>query len=132
MAKDQPNVSDLVALLGSTDLHELEQVKNLLQETLSADKGTMLLNSLVEYFLETSSSQAVDILSSVREPHDKYLLDKMNECMGKQSCRLSTITLLGHIVRKQPPWIHKIARFPLLASLLKCLKSLMIINILKQ
>ncbi|KAL0193459.1 hypothetical protein M9458_011755, partial [Cirrhinus mrigala] len=42
--------------------------------------------------------------------------------MGKQSCRLSTITLLGHIVRKQPPWIHKIARFPLLASLLKCLK----------
>uniref|UniRef100_A0A8C1LJT7 TSC complex subunit 1a n=1 Tax=Cyprinus carpio TaxID=7962 RepID=A0A8C1LJT7_CYPCA len=122
MAKDQPNVFDLVPLLGSTDLHELEQVKNLLQETLSADKGTVLLNSLVDYFLETSSSQAVDILSSVREPHDKYLLDKMNECMGKQSCRLSTITLLGHIVRKQPPWIHKIARLPLLASLLKCLK----------
>uniref|UniRef100_A0A8C1LL04 TSC complex subunit 1a n=1 Tax=Cyprinus carpio TaxID=7962 RepID=A0A8C1LL04_CYPCA len=123
MAKDQPNVFDLVPLLGSTDLHELEQVKNLLQETLSADKGTVLLNSLVDYFLETSSSQAVDILSSVREPHDKYLLDKMNECMGKQSCRLSTITLLGHIVRKQPPWIHKIARLPLLASLLKCLKA---------
>uniref|UniRef100_A0A671S9M1 Hamartin-like n=1 Tax=Sinocyclocheilus anshuiensis TaxID=1608454 RepID=A0A671S9M1_9TELE len=123
MAKDQPNAFDLVPLLGSTDLHELEQVKNLLQETLSADKGTMLLNSLVDYFLETSSSQAVDILSSVREPHDKYLLDKMNECMGKQSCRLSTITLLGHIVRKQPPWIHKIARFPLLASLHKCLKA---------
>ncbi|XP_058630705.1 TSC complex subunit 1a isoform X2 [Onychostoma macrolepis] len=123
MAKDQPNVFDLIPLLGSTDLHELEQVKNLLQETLSADKGTMLLNGLVDYFLETSSSQAVDILSSVREPHDKYLLDKMNECMGKQSCRVSTITLLGHIVRKQPPWIHKIARFPLLASLLKCLKA---------
>ncbi|XP_067294960.1 TSC complex subunit 1a isoform X2 [Pseudorasbora parva] len=123
MAKDQPNVFDLVPLLGSTDLHELEQVKNLLQETLSADKGTMLLNSLVDYFLDTSSSQALDILSSVREPHDKYLLDKMNECMGKQSCRLSTITLLGHVVRKQPPWIHKIARFPLLASLLKCLKT---------
>uniref|UniRef100_A0A8C1BK24 TSC complex subunit 1a n=1 Tax=Cyprinus carpio carpio TaxID=630221 RepID=A0A8C1BK24_CYPCA len=85
--------------------------------------GTVLLNSLVDYFLETNSSQAVDILSSVREPHDKYLLDKMNECMGKQSCRLSTITLLGHIVRKQPPWIHKIARLPLLASLLKCLKA---------
>ncbi|XP_048043640.1 TSC complex subunit 1a isoform X2 [Megalobrama amblycephala] len=123
MAKDQPNAFDLVPLLGSSDLHELEQVKNLLQETLSADKGTMLLNSLVDYFLDTSSSQALDILSSVREPHDKYLLDKMNECMGKQSCRLSTITLLGHVVRKQPPWIHKIARFPLLASLLKCLKT---------
>lgn len=31
----------------------------------------MLLWNIVEYFLETSSSQAVDILSSVREPHDK-------------------------------------------------------------
>lgn len=136
MAKDQPNAFDLVPLLGSSDLHELEQVKNLLQETLSAglssfvftslfgyigqiekivslhlsnfclnfttlyvwnllsvsmdtfklcikmflffflchfdlDKGTMLLNSLVDYFLDTSSSQALDILSSVREPHDK-------------------------------------------------------------
>ncbi|XP_051529694.1 hamartin-like isoform X2 [Myxocyprinus asiaticus] len=123
MAKDQPNVLDLLPLLESTDLHELEHVKSLLQETLSKDKGTMLLNSLVDYYLETNSSQAVDILSSVREPHDKYLLDKMNECMGKQSCRLSTITLLGYVVRKQPPWIHKIARFPLLASLLKCLKT---------
>ncbi|XP_051960641.1 TSC complex subunit 1a isoform X2 [Xyrauchen texanus] len=123
MAKDQPNVLDLLPLLESTDLHELEQVKNLLQETLSKDKGTMLLNSLVDYYLETNSSQAMDILSSVREPHDKYLLDKMNECMGKQSCRLSTITLLGYVVRKQPPWIHKMARFPLLASLLKCLKT---------
>ncbi|KAI7812605.1 putative hamartin [Triplophysa rosa] len=123
MAKEQPNAFDLLPLLGSTDLHELEQVKTLLQETLSTDKGAMLLNSLVEYFLDTNSSQAVDILSSVREPHDKHLLDKMNECMGKQSSRLSTVTLLGHVVRKQPQWIHKIARFPLFASLLKCLKA---------
>ncbi|XP_055055291.2 TSC complex subunit 1a isoform X1 [Misgurnus anguillicaudatus] len=123
MAKDQPNVFDLLPLLGSTDLSELEQVKNLLQETLSTDKGALLLNSLVDYFLETNSPQAVDILSSVREPHDKHLLDKMNECMGKQSSRLSTVTLFGHVVRKQPQWIHKIARFPLFASLLKCLKA---------
>jgi len=31
----------------------------------------MLLNCLVDYFLDTSSSQALDILSSVREPLDK-------------------------------------------------------------
>lgn len=113
----------------------------------------MLLNSLVDYFLETNSCQAMHILSSVREPHDKvrrtavllsfvigyqvaklslflflsptlsqHLLDKMNECMTKQACRLPTLTLLGHVVRKQPSWIHKIARYPLLLSLLKCLK----------
>lgn len=31
----------------------------------------MLLNTLVDYFLETNSAQAMHILSSVREPHDK-------------------------------------------------------------
>lgn len=42
--------------------------------------------------------------------------------MSKAQCRLPTLTLLGHVVRKQPSWIHKIARYPLLLSLLKCLK----------
>lgn len=55
-------------------------------------------------------------------PPSQHLLDKMNECMTKQSCRLPTLTLLGHVIRKQPSWIHKIARYPLLLSLLKCLK----------
>ncbi|KAF5901008.1 hamartin-like isoform X1, partial [Clarias magur] len=123
MAKDQPNVFDLLPLLESTDLHELEQVRSVLQESLGADKGSVLLNGLVDYYLDTSSPQAVDLLSSIREPHDKHLLDKMNECMAKPSSRLLTLTLLGHVVRKQPPWIHKITRFPLLTSLLKCLKT---------
>lgn len=52
----------------------------------------------------------------------QHLLDKMNDCMTKQACRLPALTLLGHVIRKQPSWIHKIARYPLLLSLLKCLK----------
>ncbi|KAI5088447.1 hamartin isoform X1, partial [Silurus meridionalis] len=123
MAKDQPNVFDLLPHLESTDLHELEQVRSVLQENLSADKGSVLLNGLVDYYLDTSSPQALDLLSSIREPHDKHLLDKLNECMAKPSSRLLTLSLLGHVVRKQPSWIHKIARFPLLASLLRCLKT---------
>ncbi|XP_066512402.1 hamartin-like isoform X1 [Hoplias malabaricus] len=123
MAKDQPNMFDLLPFLESTDLHQLDQVRSLLQENLSTDKGSVLLNGLVDYYLETSSPQAADILSSIREPHDKHFLDKMNECMAKQACRLPTLTLLSHVIRKQPPWIHKIARFPLLGSLLKCLKT---------
>lgn len=35
----------------------------------------MLLNGLVDYFLETNSVQAVHILCSVREPHDKVRND---------------------------------------------------------
>lgn len=38
---------------------------------LVSDKGSVLLNGLVDYYLDTSSPQAVDLLSSVREPHDK-------------------------------------------------------------
>lgn len=52
----------------------------------------------------------------------QHLLDKMNDCMAKPACRLPTLMLLGHVVRKQPSWIHKMARYPLLLSLLKCLK----------
>ncbi|XP_056874852.1 TSC complex subunit 1b isoform X1 [Takifugu flavidus] len=123
MAREQPNVGDLLPLLETSDLHQLDEIRGLINEHLSTERGSMLLNGLVDYFLETNSMQAMHILSSVREPHDKHLLDKMNECMTKQSCRLPTLTLLGHVVRKQPSWIHKIARYPLLLSLLKCLKT---------
>uniref|UniRef100_A0A671YWP0 TSC complex subunit 1b n=1 Tax=Sparus aurata TaxID=8175 RepID=A0A671YWP0_SPAAU len=123
MAREQPNVGDLLPLLETSDLHQLEEIRGLINEQLSTERGSMLLNTLVDYFLETNSAQAMHILSSVREPHDKHLLDKMNECMTKQACRLPTLTLLGHVIRKQPSWIHKIARYPLLLSLLKCLKT---------
>uniref|UniRef100_A0A3Q3IPS8 TSC complex subunit 1b n=1 Tax=Monopterus albus TaxID=43700 RepID=A0A3Q3IPS8_MONAL len=120
MAREQLNMGDLFLLLETSDLHQLEEIRGLINEQL---RGSMLLNGLVGYFLETNSAQAVHILSSVREPHDKHLLDKMNECMTKQVCRLPALTLLGHVIRKQPSWIHKIARYPLLLSLLKCLKT---------
>uniref|UniRef100_A0A7N8WY96 TSC complex subunit 1b n=1 Tax=Mastacembelus armatus TaxID=205130 RepID=A0A7N8WY96_9TELE len=123
MAREQPNVGDLLPLLETSDLHQLEEIRGLINEQLSTERGSMLLNGLVDYYLETNSAQAIHILSSVREPHDKHLLDKMNECMTKQVCRLPTLTLLGHVIRKQPSWIHKIARYPLLHSLLKCLKT---------
>ncbi|XP_078127184.1 TSC complex subunit 1b [Sander vitreus] len=123
MAREQPNVGDLLPLLETSDLHQLEEIRGVINEHLSTERGSMLLNGLVDYFLETNSAQAMHILSSVREPHDKHLLDKMNECMTRQACRLPTLTLLGHVIRKQPSWIHKIARYPLLLSLLKCLKT---------
>uniref|UniRef100_A0A8C7X674 TSC complex subunit 1b n=1 Tax=Oryzias sinensis TaxID=183150 RepID=A0A8C7X674_9TELE len=123
MAREQPNVGDLLPLLETSDLHQLEEIRGLINEQLSTERGSMLLNGLVDFFLETNSAHAMHILSSVREPHDKHLLDKMNDCMTKPACRLPTLMLLGHVVRKQPSWIHKIARYPLLLSLLKCLKA---------
>uniref|UniRef100_A0A3Q3AYD8 TSC complex subunit 1b n=1 Tax=Kryptolebias marmoratus TaxID=37003 RepID=A0A3Q3AYD8_KRYMA len=123
MAREQPNVGDLLPLLETSDLQQLEEIRVSFLVFPLKERGSMLLNGLVDYFLETNSAQAMHILSSVREPHDKHLLDKMNDCLTKQACRLPTLMLLGHVVRKQPSWIHKIARYPLLLSLLKCLKT---------
>ncbi|XP_049593596.1 TSC complex subunit 1b isoform X1 [Syngnathus scovelli] len=123
MAREQPSTGDLLPLLETSDLHQLEEIRGLINEQLSTERGSVLLNGLVDYFLETNSPEAMHILCAVREPHDKHLLDKMNECMTKQACRLPTLTMLGHVIRKQPSWIHKIARYPLLLSLLKCLKT---------
>lgn len=42
--------------------------------------------------------------------------------MGKAATRLPTLSLLGHVIRRQPSWKHKLSQAPLLLSLLKCLK----------
>ena len=46
----------------------------------------------------------------------------MNDCMGRAASRLPALSLLGHVIRLQPPWKHKFSQAPLLPSLLKCLK----------
>ncbi|CAL8248031.1 unnamed protein product [Merluccius merluccius] len=86
------------------------------------DRGAVVLSSLLEFYLDSSSSEAALLLSTIREPLDKPLLEKLNECLVKSVNRLASLTLLGHVVRRQPPWIHKISRSPLLPSLLRCLK----------
>lgn len=42
--------------------------------------------------------------------------------MGKAATRLPILSLLGHVIRRQPSWKHKLSQAPLLLSLLKCLK----------
>lgn len=109
-------------MLDSPVLSVRDDVTAVFKENLNADRGPMLVNTLVDYYLETSSQQVLHILTTLQEPHDKHLLDKMNEYVGKAASRLSTLSLLGHAIRLQPPWKHKLSQAPLLPSLLKCLK----------
>ncbi|CAH2316095.1 hamartin isoform X1 [Pelobates cultripes] len=51
-----------------------------------------------------------------------HLLDKINEYLSKAPTRLQTLSLLGHVVRRQPSWNHKLSQATVLQSLLKCLK----------
>jgi len=40
-------------------------------------------------------------LSSIHEARAQALFEKMNDCLRHSPSRLDTLTLLGHIVRKQ-------------------------------
>lgn len=69
--------------------------------------------------------RAVEVLASVRDPHDKHLLDRLSEALskpGSSSQRIQTLTLLGHIARRQPTWLYKLASHVLFRDLLKLLK----------
>ncbi|XP_040010587.1 TSC complex subunit 1a isoform X2 [Xiphias gladius] len=123
MSREQVSISELLLSLDSSDLQEAEQVRATVNQQLSTDRGGAVLSSLVEYYLDSSSSQAVLLLSSIREPHHKSLLEKLNESLNRPGTRLAGLTLLGHLIRKQPPWVHHISRSALLSSLLRCLKT---------
>jgi tuberous sclerosis protein 1 len=60
---------------------------------------------------------------NVREPHDKFLCDKITECIrsGGKS-RPTALALLGFVVRKQPSWLYRITQHSLMKELLKVLK----------
>ncbi|XP_040387547.1 LOW QUALITY PROTEIN: hamartin [Cygnus olor] len=119
----QGNVGELLSMLDSPILGVLEDITAAFKDNLICDRGPMLVNNLVDYYLETNSQQALHILSTLQEPHDKHLLDKINEYMGKAATRLPILSLLGHVIRRQPSWKHKLSQAPLLLSLLKCLKT---------
>ncbi|KAG7489053.1 hamartin-like isoform X1 [Solea senegalensis] len=121
MSKEQVTISELLPSLDSSELQEAEQVRATVNQQLST--GGAVLSSLVDYYLDSTSPQAVLLLSTIREPHHKPLLEKLNESLNRPGTRLAGLTLLGHLIRKQPPWVHHISRSALLPSLLRCLKT---------
>lgn len=88
-------------------------------------KDNWLVNGLFDYYLSTNSLRAVEVLAGVRDPHDKHLLDRLSEALsksGSSSQRIQTLTLLGHIARRQPTWLYKLASHTLFRDLLRLLK----------
>lgn len=85
-------------------------------------KESWLLNGLFDYYLTTNSARAIELLVSVREPHDKYLFDKLCESLKNPGTKLQALTVLGHVLRRQPAWLYKITQHQLLKDLLKLLK----------
>ncbi|KAK5933175.1 hypothetical protein CgunFtcFv8_004823 [Champsocephalus gunnari] len=123
MSNQQLSIGELLLSLDSSDLQEAELVRAAVNQQLSSDRGGAVLSSLVEFYLDSSSPQVLLLLASVREHHHKPLLEKLNEALSRSGSRLPAVTLLGHMIRKQPPWVHTVSRSPLLCSLLRHLKT---------
>ncbi|XP_043248738.1 hamartin [Colletes gigas] len=118
-------ITDLFNLLESNKLGEVEEIKKVFHELFLCTKDNWLVNGLFDYYLSTNSLRAVEVLASVRDPHDRHLLDRLSEALskpGSSSQRIQTFTLLGHIARRQPTWLYKLAGHALFRDLLKLLK----------
>lgn len=84
-----------------------------------------MVNGLFDYYLSTNSLRTAEVLAGVREPHDKHLLDRLSDVFskpGNSGHRIQALTLLGHIARRQPTWLYKLANHALFRDLLKLLK----------
>ncbi|XP_064649167.1 hamartin-like isoform X2 [Lineus longissimus] len=122
LQQQQVDASELFNLLESKELKVVEDIKALIHENLNSAREAWLLNGLVEYYMVTQSDNSLEILAGLREPHDKHLFDKLNDYM-KGPTRVSTLTAIGFIVRKQPSWLHKIVNHHLFTTIIKCLKT---------
>lgn len=114
-------VAELFDRLESNQPENVEEIKKIFHEIFLTTKESWLVNGLCDYCLSTNSSRSVEILVGVREPHDKHLFDRLSDSL-KGPSKLQALTLLGHIVRRNPAWIYKIAQHALLKDLLKLLK----------
>ncbi|XP_010152117.1 PREDICTED: hamartin isoform X2 [Eurypyga helias] len=98
----QGNVGELLSMLDSPILGVLEDVTAAFKDNLLCDRGPMLVNNLVDYYLETNSQQALHILSTLQEPHDKTDTDVVVLTTGV----LVLITMLPMIPQSGKQYLH--------------------------
>lgn len=119
----QVDVRELFNLLESNQLKTVDEITEEIQQHLSAVKEAWLINSLVDYYYIAQTDRVIDILTSVREPHDKHLVEKLAEGIKNDKHQLLAMKLLLHVVCKQPMWVHKLIKPPIFPALIKCLKT---------
>ncbi|XP_026829957.1 hamartin isoform X2 [Ooceraea biroi] len=118
-------VADLFHLLESNKIGEVEEIKKVFHDHFLCTKDNWLVNGLFDYYLSTTSLRTAEVLAGVRDPHDKHLLDRLSDLLsksGNSGQRIQALTLLGHIARRQPTWLYKLANHALFRDLLRLLK----------
>ncbi|XP_008215253.1 hamartin isoform X2 [Nasonia vitripennis] len=125
-ANSSTGVAELFHMLESNKLSEVEEIKKVFHDHFLSTKDNWLVNGLFDYYLSTDSLRAVEVLAGVREPHDKHLFDRLTETLTAKPAnngqKVRTLTLLGHVARRQPTWLFKLASHTLFRQLLHLLK----------
>lgn len=114
-------VLELFESLESNNQQDAEEAKKTFHDLFNSTKESWLVQGIVDYYISSSSTRSVDILVSVREPHDRFLFDRIADSL-RTPLKLQALTLLGHIVRRHPTWLYKIVHHPLMRDLLRLLK----------
>lgn len=118
-------MADLIRQLESSDTRIVEEVKEKFHEQFKLVQDNWLLYGLYEHYMVTNSVRCMEIMINVREPHYNYLFNKLSDSLkgSKHEPKVQALTLLGHVLRKEPPWLYKITEHNLLKDLLKLLKT---------
>lgn len=84
-------------------------------------KDPWFVISLVDFYIQSQSRDALDILFQISEPHDRQILDRLCELM-KGNHRLQALMLCGQLVQKQVPWIYNITKHNIFPYIIKIMK----------
>jgi tuberous sclerosis protein 1 len=120
----QLSMEEIFRMLDSNNPELVNELQRLFYEALSETREPWLVCGLYDHHAATQSAQSLRLLTSVKEPHDRLLLDRLAEglrCAG--TGRAQALHILGSIVRRQPTWLHRAGQHPLLPALLKLLRS---------
>ena len=94
-----------------------------------------LVNGLYDYYCVSGSGRCLELILNVRDPHDKFLCERISEGLKSSSNahhhhhhlhkenRAKALTVLGYLIRKRPSWLPKITTHALIKDLIKICKE---------
>lgn len=109
--------SEIIKLIQYSESLESKVAENSIEALRSLIDQGEAISHLVQYYSQTQSFRALDLLCRIKEPHDTELCNRLQECLDKKP--LAAIILLGQIVQKSPSWLAKFADHPLFSHILK-------------
>lgn len=78
------------------------------EQLVAVDETNSIVVELIDYYIQSGNTDVRNLLTSVNRQQSKTLLIRLDEHMQKATSRIKALGLLGHIIRKEPNWIHEI------------------------